>query len=146
MDAGHTEIELTMRMFTETATTQVGGRLRYTDAEPYAVTLVFRGDGLAGSPIEWIFARDLLATGVLAASGDGDVRVWPADTTSLIFFELRSPSGQAVFAADKRQVERFLAETERIVPTGAEPAAIEMDHHLATLLGGEPGLAPPELR
>lgn len=141
MGAGGTEIQLTMRMITETATSKVRTRLRYRAEEPYAVMLVFDSDS---GPIEWIFARDLLATGLTAPAGEGDVRIWPADSTDPIFFELRSPSGQAVFAADRGQLERFLRHTEQIVPRGGETAVMAVDRHLAALLGGEPGLAPPE--
>ncbi len=141
MGSGRTEIRLRMRMITETATTQMVTRLRYCVAEPFAVTLVFDNHG--ADRIEWVFGRDLLAAGLTAASGDGDVRVWPAEGSDPIFFELRSPSGRAVFAAGKIPLQRFLAHTEKLVPRGGERAVMAMDYHLATLLGGESGLSSP---
>lgn len=132
-----------MRMITETATTQVATLLLYSVKDPYAVRLVFDGDA---SPIEWIFARDLLAAGLDTACGDGDVRVWSAESSDPVFLELRSPSGHAVFAADRGLITGFLALTEQVVPRGGETAVMAMDHHLALLLGGDPGLIPPEPR
>jgi len=130
-----------MRMITEAATTQVPTTLSYSIEEPYAVTLVF--DCRGARPITWVFARDLLVAGLVAAAGEGDVRIWPAERSDPIFFELRSPTGHAVFAADRKSLRRFLAQTEKLVPRGGEPAVMSMDYHLAALLGGEPGLAPP---
>src|SRR6201995_3360105 len=31
-----------------------------------------------GEPVEWIFARDLLAAGIESRQGEGDVQVWPS--------------------------------------------------------------------
>ena len=49
--------------------------LRYSAADPYAVRAVFSGDGME---VEWVFARDLLRTGLISPVGDGDVHVWPS--------------------------------------------------------------------
>ncbi len=130
-----------MRMITAAATTPVATTLAYCIEEPYAVTLVFQCRGTR--PITWVFARDLLVAGLTTATGDGDVRIWPAERGDPVFFELCSPTGHAVFAADRKSIRRFLAETEKLVPRGGEPAVMSMDYHLAALLGGEPGLAPP---
>lgn len=50
--------------------------LYYSDRDPYAVRVAFHVG--TDEPVEWIFARDLLAAGLTAAEGDGDVRVWPS--------------------------------------------------------------------
>lgn len=138
--AGRAEIQLTMRMVTDVATTKVPTRLRYCAQDPYAMTLVFHSEG--AYPIEWIFARDLLAVGLALAAGEGDVRVWPADTGDPVFFELRSPSGHAVFAADSGQLVQFLAQTEQLVPLGEEAAVLDLDHALGLLLYGDQGITP----
>lgn len=134
------EIQLGMRMLTETATTPVPTRLRYCADEPYAVMLVFASR--AANPIEWIFARDMLARGLTQPSGEGDVRIWPADNTGQVFLELRSPTGQALFAANAARVRWFLARTEDLVPPGTEGAVLDLDHALGLLLNGDPGIAP----
>ncbi len=140
MGAGRAEMQLTMRMITEMATTKVPTRLRYSCADPYAVAVVFHSEG--AYPIEWIFARDLLAAGLATAAGDGDVRVWPAESGDLVFLELRSPSGQAVFAAQIEPLEDFLVWTERLVPFGAETAVLDLDRAVGLLLHGDPGVTP----
>ncbi|MBA3419235.1 MAG: SsgA family sporulation/cell division regulator [Geodermatophilaceae bacterium] len=144
MSGGRVEIQLTMRMLTEAATTPVAARLRYRGEEPYAVMLVFHSEGT--HPIEWIFARDLLVAGLTTICGEGDVQVWPSEAGDQIFMELCSPSGRAIFAADAGRIERFLVQTDQVVPIGGETATMSVDRHLAALLGGEPGMAPPEPR
>lgn len=53
----------------------VAARLRYVRAEPYAVYLDTHVDMHA--PITWVFARELLATGLHQWAGLGDVSVHP---------------------------------------------------------------------
>ncbi|GAB3878459.1 hypothetical protein GCM10029964_029140 [Kibdelosporangium lantanae] len=64
--------------------------LRYDTRDPYAVVAAFR-TGRAGW-VEWVFARDLLADGLIAEAGDGDVRIRPAvDDPEVVVIELSSP-------------------------------------------------------
>jgi len=49
--------------------------LYYSSDDPYAIRIAFHV-GL-DEPVEWIFARDLLAAGALAREGLGDVRCGP---------------------------------------------------------------------
>src|SRR5437879_43187 len=51
----------------------------YCGADPYAVRMAFHVG--TDEPVEWIFARDLLAAGIKAREGDGDVHVWPSTTS-----------------------------------------------------------------
>ena len=44
--------------------------LRYCATDPYAVRAVFSGDGME---VEWVFARDLLRTGLTSPVGEGDL-------------------------------------------------------------------------
>src|SRR5215472_14342968 len=72
--------------------------LHYSAEDPYAIRIAFHV-GL-DEPVEWIFARDLLAAGTQGRDGLGDVRVWPsaaADGTpaQVLNIELSSPFGQA---------------------------------------------------
>lgn len=140
MDAARTETHLTMRLITEIATTKVPTLLRYDAADPFAVTLVFDHDKTG--PIEWIFARELLLVGVTAACGDGDVRIWPAESGHQIFIELSSPSGRALFAASIGRIGAFLRQTVQLVPYGGEYAQLDLDRALHLLLDPDPGVAP----
>jgi hypothetical protein len=67
--------------------------------DPYAIRMAFHV-GL-DEPVEWIFARDLLAAGLKGAAGEGDVRVWPGypEDHEVLNIALSSPFGQAHFEA-----------------------------------------------
>jgi hypothetical protein len=103
-------------------------------------------------PVEWIFARDLLAAGINSRQGEGDVQVWPsaqscadtegldvigpADTESgaVLNIELSSPFGRAHFEAPTRAMSAFLDRTYQIVPAGQESDFIDIETELNELL------------
>jgi hypothetical protein len=107
-------------------------------------------------PVEWIFARDLLAAGIESRQGEGDVQVWPslmscAETDELdvigtvetpgppgtdgqvLNIELSSPFGQAHFEAPAEAMSAFLARTYQIVPPGQESGYIDIETELNDL-------------
>ena len=94
--------------------------LRYCATDPYAVRAVFSGDGME---VEWVFARDLLRTGLTSPVGEGDVHVWPSWGTGreLLMISLTSPDGQAVLEAGAQDV-RFVPLAGRRVPAYAAAA------------------------
>ena len=93
--------------------------LRYDTRDPYAIAAAFR-TGRAGW-VEWVFSRDLLADGLLARAGDGDVRIRPASgDPEIIVVELNSPSGHAVFEASAQRLAEFLDASYDIVLPGNE--------------------------
>jgi len=123
--------------------------LYYSGSDPYAVRMAFHVG--TDEPVEWIFARDLLAAGIKARHGDGDVRVWPAaescaepeglDVTGpagaegeVLNIELSSPFGRAHFEAPARAMSAFLQRTYQIVPAGQESAHIDIEAELNDLL------------
>jgi hypothetical protein len=107
--------------------------LRYSASDPYAVRAVFSGDGME---VEWVFARDLLRTGLGSPVGDGDVHVWPSWGTGreLLMISLTSPDGQAVLEATSEDVRVFLDRTSQVVPDGEESAHLDLDAALSRLL------------
>src|ERR1700740_3431312 len=50
--------------------------LYYSGRDPYAVRMAFHVG--TDEPVEWIFARDLLAAGIESRPGEGYVPVWPS--------------------------------------------------------------------
>ena len=107
--------------------------LDYDVAEPFAITATFR---TADGDVTWMFARELLAAGLEHPSGEGDVAVWPSlmhghDTVSI---SLTSPNGQALLEADRGELERFLARTDRICAPGLESDLLDVDVAIAALL------------
>src|SRR5437867_2713924 len=65
---------------------------RYDTTDPFAVLTLFQP--AESDPVSWIFARELLSSGLTEPAGHGDVRVEPAvfnpESTCLV---LTSPNG-----------------------------------------------------
>jgi Streptomyces sporulation and cell division protein, SsgA len=121
----------------------------YNDSDPYAVRMAFHVG--TDEPVEWIFARDLLAAGIEARHGEGDVQVWPSPVScaeaddldvigsadaggTILNIELSSPFGQAHFEAPAQAMSAFLQRTFQIVPAGRESDFIDIETELDDLL------------
>lgn len=107
--------------------------LGYRCEDPYAVTMTFlTSDG----DLTWTFARDLLALGLHAPTGDGDVRVTPSiglDGRALVDIELTSPDGHLVLQARTDEVTHFVKRTLDSVPAGEESTFIDMDSMISQM-------------
>jgi hypothetical protein len=124
--------------------------LYYTGRDPYAVRMAFHVG--TDEPVEWIFARDLLAAGIKSRQGEGDVQVWPsaqscaetegldpigpggAEDGAVLNIELSSPFGRAHFEAPTRAMSAFLDRTYQIVPADQESDFIDIETELNDLL------------
>jgi hypothetical protein len=129
---------LTLRLVLPGADVLLAASLRYERDDPYAVHLSFpRSPGQ--EPIEWIFARSLVADGLSGPAGDGDVRIRPApeDLDGPVHVELRSPSGRAVFAVPRPVLADFVHRCQALVPAGSEAGFVDLDAELEVLLHGE---------
>jgi hypothetical protein len=118
----------------ESATEHIEGEFSYDPADPYAVTM--RLEARCGS-VTWTFARDLLAEGIFAPAGDGDVQVWPCLNNSgaaVVIVELCSPDGTALLQTPARAIQRFVSATYDAVPAGSESARVSIDDLVARLL------------
>ena len=119
----------------------------YSGSDPYAVRMAFHVG--TDEPVEWIFARDLLAAGIESRPGDGDVQVWPSPMScaeadgpggiaeaggKILNIELSSPFGQAHFEAPAEAMSAFLKRTYQIVPRGREGSYIDIEAELNDLL------------
>jgi hypothetical protein len=125
----------------------------YSGSDPYAVRMAFHVG--TDEPVEWIFARDLLAAGTESPQGEGDVQVWPSPASvaetgdldligaadplqtrgTVLNIELSSPFGQAHFEAPAEAMSAFLQRTYQIVPAGQESRYIDIETELNDLLG-----------
>ena len=117
---------------------RLDGELEYAAADPYAVAAVFRA---GPTPIRWVFARELLAEGLFAPVGDGDVHVWPGLDScngAVVLIELNSPYGEALLQASSREVSEFLQRTFELVPRGTEDMRLDLDHTVLQLLSRDP--------
>jgi hypothetical protein len=112
--------------------------LSYTTEDPYASRIAFHV-GL-DEPVEWIFARELLAKGIEARTGLGDVLAWPASESAdgvpgrVLNLVLSSPFGQAHFEALVADVSAFLERTYQVVPDGREGDYVDVEAELSALL------------
>jgi hypothetical protein len=108
--------------------------LDYCADDPYAIKMSFHVG--TDEPVEWIFARELLATGLESRVGDGDVKVWPEDTqgADIVNIALSSPFGEAHFEAPMSATAEFLRSTYGIIPAGSESDFIDLDSELDELL------------
>jgi len=128
-----TSAELGLRLITpHQETLQLAASLYYSEDDPYAVRFAFHV-GL-DEPVEWVFARELLDSGMQAPRGIGDVKVWPSDD-GVLNIELISPFGQARFEAPVAKISDFLRRTYDVVPAGQETRRVDVDAELSELLG-----------
>lgn len=109
--------------------------LSYTTGDPYAVTLAIRMPGLA-EPVEWTFARELLARGLKDRAGIGDVEVRPGDDGSITCIRLSSPFGEASFETSATGIAGFVLRAYAAVPDGHETDYMNIDAELADLRAG----------
>src|SRR3954454_16335350 len=109
-------------------------RLRYDARDPYAVRLAITQR--QASPVEWIFARELLVDGLTRAAGTGDVVVMPgADSQDgELLIALTGSSGSAVVTVPITEVEDFVIDSCLLVPLGTEQQHTNVDAALARLL------------
>ncbi|HEY0716134.1 MAG TPA: SsgA family sporulation/cell division regulator [Streptosporangiaceae bacterium] len=136
--------ELGLRLVAaEQAVVPLVASLHYSGSDPYAIRMAFHVS--SEDPVEWIFARDLLADGLMTPEGDGDVQIWPSSPVlgadgqvqgplSVLNIKLSSPFGEAHFEAPAEAVASFLDRTYRIVRMGRESAVIDIDAELNGLL------------
>ncbi|MET9296067.1 SsgA family sporulation/cell division regulator [Streptomyces sp. NPDC003077] len=109
-------------------------RLRYERADPFAVRVLFPATAsLDGTEVEWAFGRELLAAGVLAPAGTGDVRVWPCGPRRTVL-EFHTEDGMAMVQFATHDLRRFLALAYGLVAQGRESHHLDVDADLAALL------------
>lgn len=121
-----------LRMFGERREWPVQARFAYDTAEPYEVRMTLSGN--LGEPVTWVFARDLLASGLTTPAGTGAVRVWPWHQGRAVRISLWTPAGTAVLEGPAGDIARFVTVTRRLVETGAEPDRTDLDAGIAAIL------------
>ena len=136
--------ELGLRLVAaEQAVVPLVASLHYSGSDPYAIRMAFHVG--TEDPVEWIFARDLLADVLMTPEGDGDVLIWPSSPVigpdgqtdgplSVLNIKLSSPFGEAHFEAPAEAIANFLDRTFRIVQMGKESQVIDIDAELNSLL------------
>ncbi|MBE2998724.1 SsgA family sporulation/cell division regulator [Nocardiopsis sp. HNM0947] len=132
----------------------VGGRTEHADLlDQIPHDLVLTWDGEVSYSVEirfvldpeepeaylcWEVDRDVLARGTASWAGDGDFRiaVWAQDPALVVINLFDAVTGRwSRYLARRGELEDFLAETYRQVPSGEEQLSLE--RVLAALIGGE---------
>ncbi|MEU9203813.1 SsgA family sporulation/cell division regulator [Streptomyces sp. NPDC048332] len=110
--------------------------LSYDRTDPFAVRMAFPAPAtLEGSEVSWEFSRELLAAGLDASAGVGDVRVRPFGYDRTVL-EFHAAEGIAMVHVRTAELRRFLRRAQELVPAGEEYRFLELDRSLAHLLGG----------
>ncbi|MFC5290610.1 SsgA family sporulation/cell division regulator [Actinokineospora guangxiensis] len=111
----------------------VRSRWTYRTEEPFTVSAAFQTDN--DSWVEWVFARDLLLTGLTAPAGEGDVRFRPGEESGqrVLLVEIESPDGHAMLVMDHADVAGFAAATAALVPVGGEDDFFDVDALIAEI-------------
>src|ERR1700691_4023714 len=100
----------------EHGTVPLVASLYYSAEDPYAIRMAFHVG--MDEPVEWIFARNLLAVGLEGPAGEGD---------EVLNIALSSPFGEAHFEAPRSATAEFLNRTYDIISAGREADFIDLD-------------------
>ncbi|MGW1884987.1 SsgA family sporulation/cell division regulator [Streptomyces sp. NPDC001970] len=112
----------------------VPATLRYDPADPFAVSMDFPPPAtLEGTQVSWAFSRELLAEGMEAPTGLGDVRVRPYGYDRTVL-EFHAPEGTAMIHVRSSELRRFLERAQGLIPAGCEHLHLDLDGDLAELL------------
>ncbi|WP_031010117.1 SsgA family sporulation/cell division regulator [Streptomyces sp. NRRL F-5727] len=101
----------------------------YDTSDPLAVSLVLDSHG--ARPVRWFLCRELLADGLVARAGEGEVVLWPLldSDGERSSFCVRVGGGDrtALFEIPVEPVARWLARTWEMVPRGTELEGVDWD-------------------
>ncbi|CAM4078457.1 SsgA family sporulation/cell division regulator [Kibdelosporangium persicum] len=125
----HATIDFGLRSH-PTTSVKVRADLSYDTRDPYAVAVDFH---TGRASVQWVFARSLLADGLIAAAGLGDLRITPATDHTRVIFELTSPGGTATLEASADELADFLDRTYDEIPPSEEHAWFDFDHEMSKL-------------
>ncbi|MFJ5724369.1 SsgA family sporulation/cell division regulator [Streptomyces sp. NPDC093149] len=110
--------------------------LQYDRRDPFAVRMAFPATAtLEGTEVSWEFSRELLAAGMDAAAGVGDVRIRPFGYDRTVL-EFHADEGIAMVHVRTAELRRFLERAQELVPAGDEHRFLDLDRGLTHLLGG----------
>ncbi|MFE0513744.1 SsgA family sporulation/cell division regulator [Streptomyces sp. NPDC058964] len=121
-------------------TVPVALAFHYVTDEPYGVHMVL--DTGITPPVKWVFARDLLAEGLMRPAGLGDVQTWPVPVQphrleagkGAVHIRISSPEVSTVVSAPATALQAFLGRTFEKVAPGSESRMLRIDESIACLM------------
>jgi Streptomyces sporulation and cell division protein, SsgA len=105
--------------------------LGYATDDPYAVHVLL-ATRTTLTPLVVVVGRDLLAEGLHAPAGDGDIRV-AFFTPGRLCLTIHHVVGDLWIIVDADDVRRFMIDTFALVPVGDETRHINLDRELRAL-------------
>jgi hypothetical protein len=121
---------LTLTVSAATGDARLDAEFRYDANDPLAVSLAIGTQ--CDEPVVWVFARDLLASGVSAPVGEGDITIEPAGGDAIRI--TLATDCLATLLAPRGRVAEFLIESFTRVPSGTEFSGVDIDAEIAALL------------
>ncbi|MFD5327295.1 SsgA family sporulation/cell division regulator [Streptomyces sp. NPDC127092] len=121
---------MAMALLAPDTTIRIDAVVGYDSRDPHALTIAFHL--LGEDPVVWRVDREMILTGSLRPTGDGDIRLRPDPDGGLL---LRlGPTGQrAVVRCEQEALGRFVRDTFVLVPQGTEEHHIDWEPLLASL-------------
>ncbi|MGW0118582.1 SsgA family sporulation/cell division regulator [Streptomyces sp. NPDC003327] len=102
----------------------------YNSRDPHALSFAFHLPG--DEPVVWRVDREMVITGSLHPTGDGDVQVRPAPGGKLLL-RLGLTGNCATIRCEQEALTRFVRDTFVLVPQGTEERHIDWRPLLASL-------------
>ncbi|MFB7353118.1 SsgA family sporulation/cell division regulator [Streptomyces gardneri] len=121
---------MAMELLTPDVTVRIDTTVGYDSRAPHALSIAFHLPG--ADPVVWRVDREMILTGSLRPTGDGEFRLRPDPDGGLL---LRlGPTGQrAVVRCEQEALGRFVRDTFVLVPQGTEERHIDWGPLLASL-------------
>ncbi|MFJ5830747.1 SsgA family sporulation/cell division regulator [Streptomyces sp. NPDC093089] len=121
---------LAMDLLTPDTEVRIDTTVGYDSRDPHALSIAFHV--LGEDPVVWRVDREMILTGSLQPTGDGEIRLRPAPDGGLLL--LLGPAGRrAVVRCGQEELGRFLRDTFVLVPRGTEERHIDWEPLLASL-------------
>jgi len=106
--------------------------LRYDSRDPFVITFAFL---LSKHNVLWALGRDLVAAGLIAPTGDGDVMLHPrSEDANQVEFHFTGGQDTSMLSASLAEVADFVDRTHALVPMGHEKCWLDLDGELVKLL------------
>ncbi|MFE9045579.1 SsgA family sporulation/cell division regulator [Streptomyces sp. NPDC012421] len=121
---------MAMELLTADAAVRVDTTVGYDSRDPHALSIAFHL--LGEDAVVWRVDREMVLTGSLRPTGDGDVLLRPAPDGALLL-SLGPAGGRAVVSCDQEALARLVRETFVLVPQGTEEHHIDWGPLLASL-------------
>ncbi|MFI0988433.1 SsgA family sporulation/cell division regulator [Streptomyces exfoliatus] len=121
---------ITMELLTPDAAAPIDTTVGYDSRDPHALSIAFHLPG--EDPVVWRVDREMVLTGSLQPTGDGEIRLRPAPHGGLLL-RLGPAGRRAVVRCEQEALVRFVRDTFVLVPQGTEERHIDWGPLLASL-------------